>query len=520
MSTLRRPTLHAALLVAVILCAAGARIPGVFWGSNFPEGWYGHHIDEYLHLVHAETLIDPTAPPRWPPVQYTKGIAAHVAFPFIVTRLLEKKLYGPLPEPQKIIVFGRIVSVCYGTATVVVLYLLIAHLLKNRKVALLAAAMTALGGLHVSQSHFFLPDVAAQFWFLLALYFLIRSLDGQPSSSHFLNVAAFTFGLAFGIKMNFAGLPSLFLAAFVQRPKWLHLLYTGSFFLLGISLVNMWSLAPIHIHGIVTKRMWDPYSFDRLVGLVIYLVELPAIVSFPVLLLFVLGVFRFLRSGHSISLLGAKPIFLIVILPLIAYSGSLIFVMDHFPRHLLFFVPLIFGIAAWELSSVLEVLNRRRVSPAWVLLPFFLYLATFVYDGERVFWTDPRNKAALWLSANAAPGTSIWWQVHDGLKKYRHVGFPQGKPEILVMEMHYSNHWLSGVGFKNRYPTNEKEVFGSLSKADLESLQALFRGGSEYRKQVSYNEGYFMPEFVLEKFLIGNRCRNFVAEIVIFRQYP
>ena len=49
-------------------------------------------------------------------------------------------------------------------------------------------------------------------------------------------------------------------------------------------------------------------------------------------------------------------------------------------------------------------------------------------------------------------------------------------------------------------------------------MQALFQGSSEYREVARFGEGYFMPEYVLVDWLIGNRSRNYLSEIAIFRR--
>ncbi|MFN0071248.1 MAG: hypothetical protein ACKVVP_07130, partial [Chloroflexota bacterium] len=58
------------LLLAAVLVGLAVRTPGVFWGSNFPPGWSGHHPDEYTHLIYAEMLIAPNQTPRWQPLPY------------------------------------------------------------------------------------------------------------------------------------------------------------------------------------------------------------------------------------------------------------------------------------------------------------------------------------------------------------------------------------------------------------------------------------------------------------------
>jgi hypothetical protein len=97
--------------------------------------------------------------------------------------------------------------------------------------------------------------------------------------------------------------------------------------------------------------------------------------------------------------------------------------------------------------------------------------------------------------------------------------FPrEGRPEFLVIEMHRANEYLSGMGWKNAMPRDTRFVFGGRSQQDVQELQAVFEGRSEYREAARFSEGYFMPEYRLVDTLLGNRSRNYLAEVVIFRK--
>jgi len=164
-----------------------------------------------------------------------------------------------------------------------------------------------------------------------------------------------------------------------------------------------------------------------------------------------------------------------------------------------------------------DAVSSRGISPALVIIPVFVYLAAFVYDGEKVFLEEPRNGAARWLQQNVPSGTAIWWQTHEGIPGYTHVHFPdKGRPPVVVIEMHRANHYLSGMGWINTYPKDHRFIFAGRSQAGVEALQALFRGTSEYKEVVRFSENYFMPEYTVIDRLIGNRSRNYTATIVIF----
>lgn len=510
---------HLYYLLGALLIGLLVRVPGVFWGHNFPTGWYGHHVDEYTHLVNAETLINPLLPPRWPPHPYPKGMAVHVAVPMLGVRALEGNLFEKSPPPVAIITAGRVVSVLYGTATILVVFLFAGRLFRDSRVAPAAAWIFALGGLHVSQSHYFLSDVPALFWFLLGSYLLL--LDAEvPEQSDAKNLwwAAFCFGAAFGLKMVVFGLPSLGLVALLRQPRLLRAVHAGVFFLAGFVVINFGSYTPYDLFRTLARGVSDPYQFSLLANLFLYFIEFPSIVSLPVAILCIVGSYFLVRKHFGLSdHARRRAIWIVIVLPLLINIAFVIFKLDHFPRHMVPFIPWISMVAAWSLVAVGSRLRSIGWHPALVVIPLFAYLALFVYDGERVFLNEPRNRAARWLQENVVSGTAISWFGKGWMKDYEHVEFPnRGRPPVVVIEMHHANHYLSGMSWKNSFPEDYRFIFASRSQAWVEARQSLFRGTSEYKEVARFSEGYFMPEYVLTDRLIGNRSRNYVAEIVIF----
>jgi len=508
--------LFGALLVGLL-----ARTPGIFWGYNFPTKWVTHHVDEWTHIVNAETMINPQQPPRWNPHPYPRGMAAHVAVPMMVFRALKGNLFEKTPSVQSIFITGRVISVLYGTVTILIVFLLAGRLFRDPRVALLAAWIIALGGLHVSQSHFFLSDVSSIFWFLLGSYLLFLDF-GKPNESDavFLMAAAACFGVSFGLKLTIFSLPTLALITLISRPRLIRSVQAATCFLAGFILVNFASYTPYDIARTFFKASGHPYQFSWWSSLVLYLVELPSVVSFPIVLLFLGGSYFLVKKLSAIRADGRfLPIFIIIIIPLFIYGVLIISRVSHFPRHLILFIPWISMIVAWSLVKIMDKARFKGLHPSLVIVPFFVYLAIFVYDGEKVFIKEPRNEAANWLYQNVALGTDISWIYHgeDWVPGYNHVFFPdRGKPLVLVMEMLFSNHFLSGMGLKNSYPTDYRFIFDGRSQERVNAIQSLFKGTSEYEEVARFSEGYFMSEYLLVNNLLGDRSRNYVTEIVIF----
>lgn len=508
---------------AAILTALLVRMPGVFWGANFPSGWFGHHVDEYAHLVNAERIINPLVPPRWPPHPYPSGMAAHAAVPLVAWRAARgEALSTTLPTPQTIITTGRIAGALYGAASVLILYLLARRIFPdNPRVPLFAAWLMALGGLHVTQSHFFLADVPALFWLLTGLYLLWR--ETEQRNPHFLYAAAVAFGISFGLKLSVFGLPSLLLVALLAAPRLVRLFFSGVGFVAGFVLVNAGAYTTYDLIKTFSKGISDPWQFSRATSALLYLIELPSVFSFPVVLLCAGGVYLLIRRARALSQgRDAFRIAALILLPCAVAAFFVLFKMDHFPRHLVTFMPWVALSAAWALVRASDWLGLRGAPRAVLPGIVFAYLAIFVYDGERVFLNDPRNPAAQWVIDHVRPGSTICWTHHNWFPpraNLRYVEYPeQGNPDVIVVEMHTANHYLSGMGWKNSYPRDYRRIFDSKSQRRVDRWQALFRGTSEYQPVARFGEGYFMPEYRFTDHLIGNRSRNYVAEIVIFQK--
>jgi hypothetical protein len=206
----------------------------------------------------------------------------------------------------------------------------------------------------------------------------------------------------------------------------------------------------------------------------------------------------------------------VILLPLAIHFLLVVFKLDHFPRHLIPFIPWLTMSAAWVIARLADLLHER-IGLHRLALPLIVlaWQALFVYDGEKGFIDDPRNRAAEWLYANVSKDSTIWWYYHT-LPGYKGVPFPAGRPDIVVEEMIHANHYLSGMGPRNSLPRDYRHVFDIESQPELEAFQGLFTGTGSYREAARFGEDYFMPEYTVTDRLIGNRSRNYLAEVVIF----
>lgn len=523
------------LLIGAILIALLIRLPGVWWGSNFPFGWHGHHPDEYTHAFHAQLQINPHKPEfnietspligmnnpwaaGYSVTPYPVALAMHVALPIIVTRVMAGSVSSTPPPPSGIIPQGRTVSAIYGAATVIVVFFIARCLFLGSVIPIVAAWMMAFGGLHVTQSHFFLADVPALFWFLLGILFLwYDQADTKTSTSMYLALGALCFGFAFGLKLFFAGVPSLGVVVLSKSDRVWRIILAVVFFLFGVTSINFGMYTPHDFFRTVFRGIADPFEFSILASIMLYIAELPSIISLPLFLASLAGIIILFRKYVRLSDNSLKwRIGIIFILPMLLHLFLVIFVLDHFPRHLIPFIPWLLICSAWvvvKLSS--HVSSKFNISGLTVILPVFIYLAVFVYDGEKGFISEPRNKAAEWLNDNISKGTTLWWYYHNP-QEYKPTVFPDVRPDVIVEEMHHANHYLSGMGLRDSLPRDHRFIFDSHSQKYIDEFQALFTKETDYKKTVRFNENYFMPEYTITDKFIGNRSRNYLAEVVIF----
>jgi 4-amino-4-deoxy-L-arabinose transferase-like glycosyltransferase len=376
--------IHLFLLAGALLIGLLVRSPGVLWGYNFPTGWYGHHPDEYTHLVNTEILLNPNSPPRWDPNPYPKGMAAHVAVPLKILHRINNQLYPSLITPAGIITIGRVVSVIYGTISILMVFLLAKYLTKDARIALLATWIFALGGLHVSESHFFVSDVPAIFWALLGTYLLFLDMDNKDKvTSIFLMAAGFCFGVSIGLKLQIFYLPSLIVVSLLKKPRFERLILAIGFSIVGFVLVNFLSYSPQEILDTLRSGISSVQQFNRLTSALFYLIEFPTVVSFPVAIIFCVSVLYVIKKMIHNGFKLVFPILIVIILPFLLNIYFIVFEFDHFPRHLIPLIPWISIVTAWGIIKLSEKLKLTGKRAYLLILPLLCYLAIFVYDGEK-----------------------------------------------------------------------------------------------------------------------------------------
>src|SRR5262245_23941696 len=237
-------------LAAAVLVGALVRLPGVLWGVNWPDGFTMHPPDESTHLATADALIDPLGPHFQP--TYPKALGAQVAAPFLLWYAAHGRFGGERIHIPWTVGTGRLISVAHGLAAILIVFAIGRDALGDRRAGLLAAWLMALGGLHVSQSHFFVADVPATTCTLVAVWLLWRDVRRPPGDGHeALGWAAFAAGAAFAYKLFVFGLPALAYAVFVRGPRLRRALHAAVFAIAGMTASSLGFETPLTLYRAV-----------------------------------------------------------------------------------------------------------------------------------------------------------------------------------------------------------------------------------------------------------------------------
>lgn len=487
------------------------------WGVNWPDGFTIHHPDEYTHVANADAIISPLQPGTGQP--YPRAMGAYAAAPYLLWYAAQGRFGGPRMHIPWTVGAGRLVSVFFGLAAILIVYAIGRDALRDARAGLLAAWLLALGGLHVTQSHFFLADVPAATWLLLTAWLLWRDLACSAADDHEpLRWAAFAAGAAFAFKLFVFALPALAYAVVSRGPRVTRALHAAVFMVAGVVTSSLGFETPASFYRAATTGVSNPFEFDRAKGALLYVIQLPGILSLPLLLLAAAGtvglVFRLSRAEprsrrHAAVVFGSIPIIGL---------AFVLFKLDPFPRHLIFLIPWAAIAGGWFLSRASARLESHGRSARLLLAPVFIWMLVVVVDGERFFIFEPRNDALRWLRAHVPPDVSVNWMGRRTPAGYSSVRWQvEGEPDWLVVEMHEMNHALSGVNWRNSLPTDYRRVFDGRSAERVAERQSLFQGTSDYVEVARFPERYWMPEYRIAMRLLGDRSRSYITEVVIFQ---
>jgi len=167
----------ATLLVIILLFGAYFRFVGLNWDENqhlHPDERFMTMVADRIHSVgsvaeYFDTDLSPLNP-------FSSGSYTYGMFPLFLTRYVAE--WVSMTEYDRIVIVGRALSGLFDLAAVGMLYLLGARLY-NRRVGLLAAALSATAVLPIQLSHYFAVDSFATVFVVAAFYVAVRVMDAS-----------------------------------------------------------------------------------------------------------------------------------------------------------------------------------------------------------------------------------------------------------------------------------------------------------------------------------------------------
>jgi YYY domain-containing protein len=160
--------LYDVLLIVVLLAAAYFRLSGSDWGElniQHPDENFMTSVTLAVQPVHSLSTYFNTAESTLNPSVVGYPAYVYGTLPLFIVRYLAQG-FGKL---STVTLFGRQLSALADLGTIALLYFIVKRFYKGR-VALLAAAFSAVAAMQIQQSHFYTSDNFSTFFMFLTLY--------------------------------------------------------------------------------------------------------------------------------------------------------------------------------------------------------------------------------------------------------------------------------------------------------------------------------------------------------------
>ncbi|UCC67831.1 MAG: glycosyltransferase family 39 protein [Armatimonadota bacterium] len=453
----RRSAIWLGSIVVFLFCAeltVRLRAAGVPWGLPNSQHYFSYHPDEVFLLLPAFGFADGDWNPHF--FNYGTLYIYLVGIPAVLFDVVPEKSRFP-DDLRALYEWGRMTSVCLGSATVLVLYLALRRF--GRLVSWTSAFFLAICPLHVVHSSYATVDVAATFW--LAVAFLFALYGAERPSLRRGAIAGMAVGLAAATKYN-AGLfivPAI-VAPLLAPPRAWHRSWGLGVIggaLLGFVLGCPFFWTPEFARGVLFEmrhaaRGGTLAFVDTGPGWWYHLTRgLPTGLGFPLLASVVIGAVAAVRTPDRparLSLCWA-----------LFYVAVIGFGKERFIRYLVPVTPFLAVLAAAAIAWLYRLPKRLVVRVSAAALLVVVASLTFVYvlvQAPEAAGTDHRTDA-VWKAVVTDPRDRAWDEVRAALEDrsaQRRVGLVQSPwyyhPPV--------SPWNSGPLFRDRFEAWNQEA--------------------------------------------------------------
>jgi 4-amino-4-deoxy-L-arabinose transferase-like glycosyltransferase len=407
------------LLGLIMLNGLLLRVGGLNWGIPRAPYWKAYHPDEsvafttLLKMSTAEEGFNPHYFVNPTLHYYLIGVlwwAAHtVKFVPSPREIMDEASTVTLDHVARIWLTARSLSVAFGVLTIWLTYLLGREFFKNDILALAGAWLAAVMPTMVIQSHYLTVDGPVGFWFLAALWLIIKAFkDKRP---WMWAAAGLVSGLAAATKYNaLVGLASVFSVLLIRqkiiRQERIEKAAVKISLFAGCLIAGFLLGCP---HSVLSFGEWK----DGISSLLAYN-DFATDWTYPWLVTsrFSLGWPAWVLFLASLPMLFIKPdktglILAAGILPYLLIYG---YKASPFMRHMVLIVPLMILLILYAADKAGRYLRRRSFS---LIASILILLASGYALANSLAWVkvmsgqDPREEAAEYIKHGVQPGSVI-----------------------------------------------------------------------------------------------------------------
>jgi len=515
---------HAAFLGILVVVSLTFRLPGVPWGvvnGDYFEPDERQHIGIAKHLIHR---VDPSLvrATRLPFQLNARGFAVQLGLLALVAGRLGLRL-----SDVNMVMLGRCLSVFYGTLLVIALYVFFAFILRDSTAGFLSGLLLAGSDLHVTYSHYALPEVPHAFWFFVSVMLLVRYHTGRPTRWITLGLGI-TLGLCVAFKLDVVPSLTFGLLLLLQRQRaWQQRVVDLSYVTLVAVCTLLLSWATLDVDRFVQSAQWVwRRNYDAVVNgnhllynPVLYFAAVVAGTSAPAFCASVLGIRDSVRSTDPLARRTAFVLLLASLLFFIAYwLGDATFV-----RRASVFVPVC---ALFGGLSLTRLWRRGRLA---LMVPLIIGY-TFALTGisQQAFVNDTRYQARTYLDSNWPEQTGamvVYDQYSRAAVRHRANGISIQHPRIanavsyadvglVVLHETYYGRYVKYFTTPFGIPESCDDVYHCKPGA-LNVVQGIIFNRTPLKLLKRYEVWHPFPERIAFKALFGT-YETFVGDVLIY----